>query len=140
MIVGNAAVDQNQGDVSAFNGGKHGGPEFRFKPQNQIWVPVADEARGKEGVVYRQILVKSPLGQAFAHQFGGGGSAGGYHDVHVGISFQQFVNQRQHGERFTDRCPVKPDKTSFRAFEQGTADAFVETFDVFFAALLAFLI
>ena len=96
-FVGYASVDENQRNVFAVDARKHGRPEVGFKPQNQIRPPMADEARGKNRIVYRNILMKGPFRQPFAHQFRRGNGAGCDHDVCFRIEVEQTVNQRQHG-------------------------------------------
>lgn len=68
-FVGYAAVYQNQRNIALFNSGEQRRPEFRFKPQNQIRVPMLEKTFDKGRIVNGDILVKGAFGPA-------GGSSG----------------------------------------------------------------
>ena len=138
-FVGNAAVYQNQGNVVAFDAGKHGRPEIGFKPKNEVGFPVVQKMCGERGIVNGQILMKSPFGKTFGHDIGRGAGAGGDHDADIRINFKQALDEREHGNRLADGSAVKPDEFSLRAFLLRTAEAFVEAADVFFADCFAML-
>ena len=127
-------VDENRLHAAPRHRDERVGPKLRFRQDDDVGLPVVEEALDGAGQVERRELVRGARRQPRRHDAGGGRRSRG--EEHVEAARRNGVDQRQQRHQFADARPVAPGEGSRRPGPAGMTRPLREARPVLLAAPL----